>query len=257
MNKLGIRLIILSITLTIVAGLNSLLLVGESQNVEKSELFLTYNDTAYGISINYPSNWEIYDDSKFLLSILENISSSEQAGTNQNNEVTSKVSNVLEAFGLKEVSDLLGLKPDERSEFFQKMSQALNEGTVHMILAIVSPLENESDVFSENMNLVVENISAISPIPLTDYVNANIEGMKIGLDRFQLVEPMKEITVDGQQAISFVYTGTIGTENQKSLVAYMIRGNTGYILHFGALPQTYSMYAETFEKMLQSFRISN
>ncbi|HSA72627.1 MAG TPA: hypothetical protein VLD84_01610 [Nitrososphaeraceae archaeon] len=93
---------------------------------------------------------------------------------------------------------------------------------------------------------------------LADYVNANIDGMKVGHDTFRLVEPLKEIIIDGQPAISFVYTGTIGgTENQKSLQLYMIRGSTGYVLTFAAIPETYSMYEPIFEKMLQSFRISN
>jgi len=233
-------------------------MVAQSQDMDSKDSFLTFNDTIYRTSINYPSNWDIYDDSEFLLSILENISSSEQEGINQNNEIATKVSDVLEAFGLNKVSDVLGLKPDEKSEFFQKMSQALNEGTLQMIVAIVSPPENESDVVSENMNIVAENISAISPISLADYVNANIEGMKVGYESFKVVETMKEIIVNGEPAISFVYTGTIdGTDNQKSLQAYMIKGSTAYVLTFGAIPETYSMYAPTFEKMLQSFRISN
>lgn len=258
MNFLFVRLIWLVLSFIIITTLNNIPLVAQSQEMYSKESFLTYNDTIYHTSINYPSNWEIYDDSEFLLSILENISSSEQKGINQNNEIASKVSNVLEAFGLNEVSDVLGLKPDEKSEFFQKISQALNEGKLQMILAIASPPENELDVASENMNIMVENISGISPVSLAEYVNANIEGMKVAFDNFRLVEPMKEIMVDGQPAISFVYTGTIdGTDNQKSLQAYMIIDNTGYVLTFGALPETYSMYASTFEKMLQSFRINN
>src|SRR5919108_3597075 len=166
MSGLVLGAIMLVIIYVCILATNDLLLASESPKANSSESFVTYNDTTYGTSINYPSNWEIYDDSEFLLSILENISSSEHESINQNNEIASKVSDVLEAFGLKEVSDVLGLKPDERSEFFQRMSQALNEGTIRMTVAIVSPPENESDAVTENMNIVVENISAISPISL-------------------------------------------------------------------------------------------
>jgi len=259
MNKLAAGLITLATAFIIISTFNNLLLAAESPKADSSESFLTYNDTIYGISINYPSNWEPQEiGPELLISILENISNSEKQGLANNNEVASKVSDILEMFGLKDVSDVLGLKPTERSEFFKKMSQALNEGTLQMIVAIVSPPENESDVVSENMNIVTENISAISPISLADYVNANIERMKVGTESFKVVEPMKEIIVNGQPAISFVYTATDdGTDNQKILQAYMIRGSTGYVLTFGAIPETYSMYAPTFEKMLQSFRVSN
>jgi hypothetical protein len=259
MNKLAAGLITLATAFIIISTFNNLLLAAESPKADSSESFLTYNDTIYGISISYPSNWEPQEiGPELLISILENISNSEKQGLANNNEVASKVSDILEMFGLKDVSDVLGLNPIERSEFFKKMSQALNEGTFQIAVAIVSPPENESDVLFENMNIVVDNISAISPISLTDYVKANIEGMKVGYDNFRLVEPIKEIIVDGQPAISFVYTGTIGqTENQKNLQAYIIRGDTGYVLTFGAIPETYSVYAPTFERMLQSFKIKN
>ena len=98
-----------------------------------TESFLTYNDTIYGFSINYPSTWEVDESaSQYLHSILENISSSDLQGMKQgqNIDITSKVSDVLEAFGLEKVSEVLGLKPDVRLDFFQKLSQALNERTV-------------------------------------------------------------------------------------------------------------------------------
>jgi len=49
-------LIILAITFSIGLTLNSLLIVGKLQKTDSSATYLTYNDTAYGISINYPSN---------------------------------------------------------------------------------------------------------------------------------------------------------------------------------------------------------
>lgn len=250
-------LITFGMMFSIIATLNSIPLVAQSQEMSK-ESFLTYNDTIYHTSINYPSSWEVQElGPEFLLSVLEYMSSSDQGGINQNNEITSKISDILKIFGLNEVSDVLGLKPDERSEFFQKMAQALNEGKVQAIVAIVSPPENESDTVAENMNIVVENISHLSPISLNDYVNANLEGMKISTPQFEIIEPVKEISVDGKPAISFVYTDGNVDQPGTALQVYTIRGDTGYILNFGASPETYTMYAPTFEKMVQSFKISD
>jgi hypothetical protein len=33
-------------------------------------------------------------------------------------------------------------------------------------------------VFVENLNIIVANLSTLSPISLNDYVNTNIEGLK-------------------------------------------------------------------------------
>jgi hypothetical protein len=126
-----------------------------------------------------------------------------------------------------------------------------------MVVAIVSPLENESDFGFENMNIVIQNISELPPISLTDLVNANVEGMKVGFESFEIVKPMKEIIVDGKPAISFVFTGMIGGVNQKDLQVYTIKGDIVYTLTFSAVPETYSTYEPIFEKMVQSFRISN
>jgi hypothetical protein len=126
-----------------------------------------------------------------------------------------------------------------------------------MVVAIVSPLENESDFGFENMNIVIQNISELPPISLTDLVNANVEGMKVGFESFEIVKPMKEIIVDGKPAISFVFTGMIGGVNQKDLQVYTIKGDIVYTLTFSAVPETYSTYKPIFEKMVQSFRISN
>lgn len=260
MNNFAARLLTFGITFTIIVTLNNLMQVGESQKVDSGASFLTYNNTAYGVSINYPPNWEIYDDSEFLLSILENVSSSEQEGMSQNDEVASKVSDVLEAFGLEKVSDIFGLNPDEKSELLQKMSQALTEGTVQMFVAIASPLENESDAFIENLNIIADNSSALSSFSLDEYTNANIEGLKVLESNFTLVQPPMEITIDGKDAMTFVFTATDSADESttlKFLDVVTINENVAYLLTFTSTPDTYPSFLPTFEKMLQSFRISN
>ena len=90
--------------------------------------FLIYNDTVYGISVDYPPDWQfIIPPAEAVLSLLEDMSSSESQGIlNQNDEITSKVLDVLKTFGLQKVSDILGLKPNERQELIQIISEALN-----------------------------------------------------------------------------------------------------------------------------------
>jgi hypothetical protein len=235
--------------------------VAESQKADSTASFLTYNDTAYGISIKYPSNWQVDQSAnEYMLAILQNLTSQSQgANDNQKNAIKSKVSEILEAFGLGSVSDVVGLSPDKRAEILQLISQKLNEGTFQVIVSIMSPPEDEFEAV-ENMNIVAENISTLSPISLHDYVNANIEGMKSGFQDFTLVQPPKEVTIDGKPAMTLLYTARHPVNESttvKNLVVFTINGNTGYAMTFGAVPETYSLYAPTFEGMLQSFKIND
>jgi len=259
MQKSVMRLIILGIALATIPVLNDLLLAVEAQKLDGNASFVTYNDTAYGFSINYPSNWQI-DESihQYMLSYLQNLSSSEsQTG---NDDLKSKISEILDAFGLGSISELSNLNPDERTEILQKMSQALNEGRSRIIASIISPLEGESDPFVENLNIILANISAESPISLKDYVNANIEGMETYVQNFTIIEHPMEVTIDGTPAMTLVYTGRNPVDESfygKYLNLITINGETAYILTFTSPPETYSRYEPTFEKMLQSFRSSN
>lgn len=261
MQKSVMRLIILGIVLTIILALNGLLLAAEAQKLDGNASFVTYNNTAYGISINYPSNWQIDETAnEYLLAILQNLSSYSQGeNDNQNNALKSKVSEVLDVFGLESVSDVLGLSPDKRAEVLQLISQKANEGTFQTIVTIISPPEDEFDTTIENMNIVAEKIPTESSTSLKDYTNANIEGLKILFQNVTIVQPPKEITINGKPAITMIYTAKLPEVpvTIKVLVVLAIKGNTGYVMTFGGIPETYSTYESIFEKMLQSFRISN
>lgn len=188
MNNLFSRLTILALAFTILMTLiNSPSVVNSQENDTKKsmepvpESFLTYTNENYGIRLEYPSNWYVNEPTlEYTLSMLENFSRSESQGTKpgDNNYLSSKVSDVLKAFGLEKVSDIFGLKPDARLEMLKQLSKQLNEGTLEMPVTIFSPPENEFDNFSENMNIAAGNISTLSPISLNEYVSGNIEVMK-------------------------------------------------------------------------------
>lgn len=261
MKKQVVGLILAAITFVLISTVNDSVAV-ELPSANNNASFLTYNDTAYGISIKYPSNWQIDESAdEYLLAVLQNLTSySQTTNDSQTNAIKSKVSEILNAFGLESVSDVVGLSPDKKGEVFQKISQLVNEGTFQTIVSITSLPEDEFDTTVESMNIVADNISTVSPVSLHDYVNANVEGLKIAFQDLTIVQPAMEITIDGKPAMSLVYTIRHPVDESvtlKSLVVLMINGNTGYVITFGSVLETYSVYAPTFEKMLQSFRITN
>lgn len=255
------RLIILGVTFAMISTMNSLLLVGESQTAESNESLLTYNDTAYGISITISlrlANWP--DSTEYLLAILQNLTSESQTtNDSQNNAIKSQVSNILNAFGLESISDIAGLSQYKRTELFHKISQSFSEGNIQMIVTIISPPEDESDANVESMNIVAENISTFLPMSLDDYMNASIEGLNTVFQDFTIAQAPTEITVNGRPAMTLVYTGRIGDSpiTGQNLVLLTIDGDTGYSITFGAVPETYSTYEPTFQKMFNSFKIND
>ena len=256
------RLIVLSITLAMISTLNSLLLIGESQPAESGESLLTYNDTAYGISIRYPSDWQIDQSAhEYLLAVLQNLTSEQMTNDSQSNAIKSQISDILNAFGLGGVSDIAGLTPDRREVFLQTLSQALSEGQAQVIVSFRSPSEVEVDPWLEGMNIVVENLSAVSSIPisLNDYVNANIKAINKASQNFKLEQPATEVTIDGRPAMTFAYTSTSPFDPSltgKIMNVIVMKGNIGYVLTFSSNPEAYPTYLPTFEKMFQSLKIS-
>jgi transcription termination factor Rho len=82
-----------------------------------------------------------------LLHVLQNLTSESQTeNDSQVNAIKSRISEVLNAFGLDSASEVIGLKPDERTEFIQKMSQRLNKGNTQIIVVIMSPPEDDFDM---------------------------------------------------------------------------------------------------------------
>ena len=235
--------------------------IGEPKQEDSNSSFLTYNATAYGISIKYPSNWQIdQSGNEFLLSVLQNLTSeSQMTNDSQTNAIKSKVSEILQAFGLGSVSDVVGLNPDKKTLLLQKVSQIVNAGTYQTIVSIISPPEDEFDTTMESMNIVSNNISTVSPMSLRDFTNLNIEGLKSAFEDFTMVQPPKEITIDGKSAMTLICTLRFSSDDSvtvKNLIVLMVNGNTAYVLTFGAIPESYSTYAPTFERMLQSFKIN-
>jgi hypothetical protein len=265
MNIVLSRLIILALSFTLLTTLNIPSVVNSQENDTKksmeplTESFLTYTNENYGIRLEYPSTWYVEEPNlEYTLSILENISSSESQGikSGSNIGISSKLSDVLEAFGLEKVSDIFGLKPDARLEVLKQISKQLNEGTLEMPVTISSPPEDELDNTTENMNIVLENISILPPISLNDYVNANIEVMKEALPQFSIIEPMKDTTVDGNPAITLVYTNNPEGIVVKVLQIFTIRGDIAYAIGFGATPGTYYSYLPVFQRMLESIELN-
>lgn len=251
--------IILAATLSLLLIMSSAVMRSESQDVNNSSVYSTYNDTAYGISINYPSNWEVDESSyQYILSLFQNLSSTEWQNDTMYDDMRSKVSEVLHSFGLKSLSDIFGLSKDKRTEFIQFTSKVLREGD-YQVLVILRPVGEHSNILG-SLNIVSGNISSLTPISLSEYMDESIDTLKILTPDLTIDQQPKEIVINGVPAMTIIHHARnplYESHTFKFLTAIFIKGETVYILTFSSPPEIYPTLLPTFNSMLESFKINN
>lgn len=244
-------------TMALLLAIGVPILTAESQTVDNNSSYLAYNDTAYGISIKYPSNWEVDESSyRYILSLFENLSSTQFQNDLQNSHIISKVSEALPSFGLERTSDVLALSNDRKKEFIQFTSKALNEGDFQVV-TIIRPIGVHSYI-NGSLNIISGNISSLSPISLSDYVDGSIDALKMANPDITIEEPPKETAINGVPAMTFVHSGKNPLHEAhiyKFLTAILLKGETAYVLNFASPPQSFASLLPTFNNMLNTFRI--
>ncbi len=115
-----------------------------------------------------------------------------------------------------------------------------------------SPLENQLDFFQDNINIVIQDISA-SPMGLEDYSNMAVEQMKMVFGENMKVQELSNTTIDGMPAKKFVFTGKGPQAELKYMSVWTIEGSTVYQLTYLAIASQYPNYLFKIHAMLNSF----
>lgn len=125
------------------------------------------------------------------------------------------------------------------------------ENVMGAVVAFLSPAESPSDDFRENVNLVVEDLSA-DPISLTEYWGYSLaQGPKLITDFAQVSSG--DTAVAGQEAKQAVYTGRQGQFQLKFMVLCTIRNHRAYTITYTAEVTRYSDYIQTADGIMDSF----
>lgn len=115
-----------------------------------------------------------------------------------------------------------------------------------------SPLSNREDGFSENVNLLMQDLSGLG-INLDRYVEISGEQLQT-LDNFSLLKSKRE----GRESAEFhVVHYTYHRESLKLYVVqhYYIRGQKAFILTFTSEQQSYASFKDTGHQILRSFQL--
>ncbi|MBI2548053.1 hypothetical protein HYW21_01765 [Candidatus Woesearchaeota archaeon] len=126
--------------------------------------------------------------------------------------------------------------------------------TTDNVFAFQSPKESDTDLFQENINLVMNDLSN-QPLTLEAYKDIAVESMQQTFADFSLLE-LGSVTLSGNPAYKIIFTGTAGTQRLKFLQVFTIQNDISYVLTFVAEDDAFTDYLGTVQKMVDSFVIT-
>lgn len=120
------------------------------------------------------------------------------------------------------------------------------------IVIFYSPLSNDLDFFQDNINIVIQDISA-TPMDLEEYSKIAVEQMKLVFgDNMKVVE-LSNAGIDGMPAKKFVFIGKGPQAELQYMSVWAMDGNTVYQLTYLAISSQYPNYLFKIYLMLNSF----
>jgi hypothetical protein len=131
-----------------------------------------------------------------------------------------------------------------------------NEG----ILAIFyAPLQDDSDIFAENFNVAVEELSS-SSYPVDVYSDNALDQLKSSFQNFRIEHLNANSSLSDYPAYYIDYTYTTptaqGIMKLKNLQIWTMVDDKAYTFTFGAQPLEFESYMPTIEKVIDSIEIN-
>ncbi len=116
-----------------------------------------------------------------------------------------------------------------------------------------TPLDSEEDQFRENVNLMIQDLSAYN-LDLDQYTEISVEQIKTVFINPDILESKKVKTTKGEY--HYVnYTGDQGQYQLHFIQYYWVIGKEAYILTFTCEIDKFDAYKEIGAKILNSFKL--
>lgn len=132
------------------------------------------------------------------------------------------------------------------------LSWELNlSGQMGMSFIILSPRESEQDKFSENVNLVIQDLTG-KDIDINKYTKISEDQIKTMLTNSHLIES-KRIKKDSYEYHKINYTFDQGIFHLKLEQFYWVINQKAYVLTFTSEQNKYADFVERGEKIMNSF----
>ena len=121
------------------------------------------------------------------------------------------------------------------------------------VIAIMSPRENPSDTFSENVNIVIDKSNA-RLLSLDEYVDLSLKELEKDA-YFKLVQK-GEAAISGEKAIFLVSTGA-GEGKGKSKQYIFGNNSSKYIATYTAPKDNYNKFLKQADEIVNSIKLIN
>lgn len=128
------------------------------------------------------------------------------------------------------------------------------QGFMGSVVAFASPLENANDKFSENLNLIIQDLTPYPGMSLEKYEEITLNQLRNIITDYKLVYKGNSALAD-RPSRTIVFTGRQGIFQLKFMQVYMINDNRAYVITFGAEETEFTRYEDTAKRMISSFQI--
>jgi hypothetical protein len=128
-----------------------------------------------------------------------------------------------------------------------------SSGMMGTSFILFSPLAEAQDNFKENVNLLIQDLSAYD-LDLDKYVEISVSQIKTMITNSNVIES-KNIKSEFGEYQKMIYTGEQGMFKLKFEQYYWVINNNAYVLTFTSELDKYLNYKETGEAILNSFVI--
>jgi len=158
----------------------------------------------------------------------------------------------------KMVSDRAFAKYEHPTGFF-RMSYppewTMIENEAGAAVIFYSKLESDLDIFKENVNIVIQDLSE-KPMPLDQYTQMAINQMKVVFKTNLEVLESTDISLGGIPGHKFVFIGKGPDGELKFQSIWAVKGETAFQFTYTSMKQDFDKYIDLVNKMHKSFTIT-
>lgn len=120
-------------------------------------------------------------------------------------------------------------------------------------VAFLSPLDGEMDLFAENVNVILQDLSQ-QPMTLKDYTELSESQYKTTYGDSAIVL-VQDTVFDGQPAKKGIFIMADPKQPLKILQYWFIKKNVAYLLTYTAEPAQFNRFIPTVMKVIDSFKL--
>ncbi|MBA3704323.1 MAG: hypothetical protein H0W84_00030 [Bacteroidetes bacterium] len=121
------------------------------------------------------------------------------------------------------------------------------------IMVFLSPKENVMDMFQENVNVILQNLSR-QPMTIEQYTEVTKRQV---VDNFgaSAIVSLKNVTIAGETGRELIYNMNYQGKKLKVKQCWIIKNHNAYLLTYTAEPEQYNKYENIAVEMTNSFKL--